>query len=180
MRASRGQRHAPAAAHISSRVACGMPLVAVLVIGALSRAVIAEAASSGYEQTIEQLSDALVSVQTLAKQVAPYDAVFHRDPMRAVVNEQGELVSSAGLRGGLSVQGIIWSDQHPLAVVDDELVAQGEAVGPYTIVEIRPDGVVARYGENTISVPLDRGIEPPASQALPTPPSPHPAEAGSP
>ena len=150
-----------------------MPLVAMLVVmGLLSRATLAEAASTGYERTIEQLTQALTSVQTLAKQVAPYDAVFHRDPTRAVVNEQGELVSSAGLRGGLSVQGIIWSDQRPLAVVDDELVAQGAVLGPYTIVEIRPDSVVARYGENTISVPLDRGITPRESQSIPatTPP----------
>ena len=141
-----------------------------------------EAASAGDEQTIQQLSQALESAQSLAKQAAPYDAVFRRDPTRALVNEQGELVTSTGLHGGLAVQGIIWSDHHPLAVVDDELVAPGEVVGPYTVTEIKPDGLTAASSTDTVFVPLDRGIAPRESPATATPSSssPIPSEASSP
>ena len=144
-----------------------------------------EAASAGDEQSIQQLSQALETVQSLAKQAAPYDAVFRRDPTRALVNEQGELVTSTGLHSGLAVQGIIWSDHHPLAVVDDELVAPGEVVGPYTVTEIKPDGLTAASSTDTVFVPLDRGIAPhEESQATATPapssnPSPAPSEASS-
>ncbi len=137
-----------------------------------------EAASAGGERTIQQLAQALNSVRSLTKQVPPYDAVFHRDPMRAIVNDRGEMVTSAGLHGGLSIQGIIWSDQRPLAVVDDELVAQGEVIGPYTITEIKPNGVMAASSTDTVFVPMDRGIEPPASTVIPdnsAPPSPAPS-----
>ena len=126
-----------------------------------------EAASGGDEQVTQQLSQALASVRSLATQVVPYDAVFRRDPTRALVNEQGELMTSTGLHGGLAVQGIIWSDQRPLAVVDDELVAQGDVVGPYTVTEIKPDGLIAASSAETVFIPLDRGIEPRESRAIP-------------
>jgi hypothetical protein len=59
----------------------------------------------------------------------------------------------------LSVQGIIWSDERPLAVIDDELFAQGDAIGPYTILQIRHEGVIVQRDADYLFVPLDRGLE---------------------
>ena len=88
-----------------------------------------------------------------------YDVVFRRDPMRSLIDARGQLVTSAGLGGGLSVQGIIWSEERPLAVIDDALFAAGDTVGAYKILQIRPDGVIAQHGQEALLIPLDRGLQ---------------------
>lgn len=117
------------------------------------------AASPGHQQIANQLSESIETCRGLASQGSGYDAVFRRDPMRALVDSQGRLVTSAGLHGGLSIEGIIWSPDRPLAVIDDELFAKGDTVGPYTIAQIRQDGVVVQRGSDFRLIPLDRGLE---------------------
>ena len=124
----------------------------------------AHAATISYERMAAELSQTLESAKTVAQSAdAGYDAVFRRDPMRPLIDGKGNLVTSTGFQGGLSVQGIIWSDERPLAVIDDELFAQGDTVGPYTVERIQFDGVTVRRGEETTFIPLDRGV------SLPTP-----------
>ena len=120
----------------------------------------AEAAQTSYARLTQQLSQAIEKCRGLASQQGlGYDAVFRRDPMRALVDSQGRLVTSAGLHGGFSVEGIIWSPDRPLAVIDDELFAKGDTIGPYTIAQIRQDGVVVQRGSDFRLIPLDRGLE---------------------
>ena len=122
----------------------------------------ARAESSVYQRTAEELSQAMVLSRKLGGQRVPYDVVFRRDPMRACIDAEGHLVSVGSLHGGLSVQGILWSEAHPFVVVDDELFSEGDAIGPFTLLEIRSDGVVAQRDGQTLFIPLDRGIETPA------------------
>ena len=131
-----------------------------LVAGLLLVAATVSAAGAPYEQTAQRLSKALARSRALAGQRAEYDVVFRRDPMQPIIDAEGRLVSTVGLHGGLSVQGVIWSEKHPLAVVDDELLAVGDVVGPYTILEIRADGVIVQRHEQRLRIPLDRGFEP--------------------
>ena len=153
------------------RVACRLLHVAVvlLVAALFLTSHVAESADvspRAYERTANELGQAIQSIDVMHQDAAGgYDAVFRRDPLRPLVDSQGQLISSAGMSGGLSVQGIIWSDERPLAVIDDELFAQGDTVGPYTIVQIRADGVTVRRGDETIAIPLDRGLPPPATSA---------------
>jgi len=135
-------------------VACCMSLVAVLCGSG-----VASAASQDYGRLTEQLSQAIEASRHAAAPGPGYDVVFRRDPMRPLVDAQGRLVTSAGLHGGLSVEGIIWSSDRPLAVIDDELFAKGDTVGPYTIMQIRQDGVVVKRGDDVRLIPLDRGVE---------------------
>ena len=129
------------------------------------------AAPGSYEQITEQLSQAIATYKTLNQQQARYEVVFRRDPMKALVDAQGNLVTSIGLRDGLSVQGVIWSEERPLAIVDDELFAQGDKVADYSIREIRRDGITVQRGTEIQVIPLERGIETQQSappQASPT------------
>lgn len=135
-------------------VACCLSLVAILCGSSLTLA-----ASPSHQQIANQLSEAIEKYRSLTSQGPGYDAVFRRDPMRALVDSQGRLVTSAGLHGGFSVEGIIWSPDRPLAVIDDELFAKGDIVGPYTIRQIRQAGVVVQRGNDFLLIPLDRGIE---------------------
>ena len=125
-----------------------------------------EAAQNDYGRLAEQLSQAIEESRHAAAPRPGYDVVFRRDPMRALVDAQGRLVTSAGLHGGLSVEGIIWSTDRPLAVIDDELVAKGDTVGPYTILQIRQDGVVVQRDNDFRLIPLDRGVETQTERAV--------------
>ena len=115
----------------------------------------------GYERIAQQLSQALETSNALARETAPYDAFFRRDPMRALVDAQGQLVTSTGLRSGYVVQGIIWSEDRPLAVLDDELLREGDMIGPYFILQIQSVGLVVQRGTDVFFVPLDRGVDRP-------------------
>ena len=129
-----------------------------LLLVALLCPVAAEAKTEDSNRMTQELAQATAAVRDLAKRCPKYDAVFRRDPMRPLVDAQGRLVGSTGLTNGLSVQGIIWSDAHPLAVADDELFPEGAEIGPYTILKITPDGVLAQRDGDTLTIPLDRGL----------------------
>ena len=134
----------------------------VLMLGLAPPVLAAVVTPQTCERLTEQLRQAIAECRRLAQEVAPYDAVFCRDPLRPLVDAQGQVVAWGGLRGGLSVQGVIWSEDRPMAVIDDELFRQGDMVGPYSIVSIQPDGVVVhRHQGETLFVPLDRGLETP-------------------
>ena len=151
---------------------CQHHVVRASALLALCFGAAAEAMPSDYTRAVEQLSRALQEYQNLAQRMTPYDVVFRRDPMQPLVNEQGELMSSSGLSSGYAVQGIIWSDERPLVVIDDELYPAGATVGPYVIVQVLPDGVMAQRGEDkAIFIPLDRGLSLPQE---------HPAAASAP
>ena len=141
-------------------VVCRLSLVVGLVLCALSRPVMARVVMPRhFAQLTEQLAQAIDTCKRLHQELVGYDVVFRRDPMRPLIDAHGELVSSSGMSGGFSVQGIIWSDEHPLAVIDDELFAEGDVVGPYTLLTIQSGGVVVQHGAETLFIPLDRGIE---------------------
>jgi hypothetical protein len=138
-------------------------VAASAVLVAPASAFLAASAQAGvsprdYQRLIEQLSDTTESRKRASQQMIAYDVVFRRDPMRPVVDAQGGLLSPAALHDGLSVQGIIWSEAHPLAVIEGDIFSVGERVGPYTILEIKPSGVVAQRGNEMLFIPLDRGV----------------------
>ena len=112
-------------------------------------------------KVLEELGRSLAVSDTFSGQVNSYDVVFRRDPMQPLLNKDGDLIASSGMRGGLSVQGIIWSDEHPLVVVDNELFGVGAEVGPYLIAQIQQSGIIVIRGNHELFIPLDRGVEPP-------------------
>ena len=119
----------------------------------------AAADGGGNRRALNELREAMQAVRVQQQRFAPYDAVFRRDPLQAIIDDRGQLISSAGLSGGLSVQGIIWSSERPLAVIDDTLVAAGETAGPYSVVDIQPDRVLVQRGDERLWIPLDRGVD---------------------
>lgn len=144
--------------HITPGGQAGEPARATVALATRSvgqAPVNAKGSTASYEQTAEELAQAVESAQALEAQAGGYDAVFNRDPMKALIDAQGRVVSTSGFSGGLAVQGIMWSQERPLAVVDDELYATGDSVGPYTIVEIQQEGVVVARDGKTVFVPLD-------------------------
>ena len=132
--------------------------LAFLVTLFLSQSVFAEGSPKESQEIMEQLRQATTTAQDLSNRAGKYDVVFRRDPMRPLIDAQGRVTASAMQGGGLSIQGIIWSEEHPLVIIDDELYGQGDVVGNYTIVKIQQDGLLAKSGDQTLRVPLDRGV----------------------
>lgn len=143
------------------RVASVLPAVlcVVLIAVAMSFMHAVQANPRAYERLANDLAQSLEQSEEFHGQLTGYQAVFRRDPMRPLINQHGDLVSSTGLQQGLLVQGIIWSEENPLAVIDDELFKEGDAVGPYTIVEIQTEGLIAQHGGEPMFIPLERGAE---------------------
>jgi len=117
----------------------------------------ASAAPDKYSRTAEELSQAIATYQKLNAQQEKYEVAFRRDPLRPLVDAQGNLLSSAGLHDGLWVQGIIWSPERPLAVIEGELFGPGDTLDQYTILEVRQDGVLVQGGNGeTEFIPMER------------------------
>ena len=137
-------------------------LLGGLIVGGACLLIIpvaAQAVPEECERVAAQLSDALDRARLLFQQREGYGVVFRRDPMRPLIDATGREVGFLEAQGGLSVQGIIWSERRPLAVDDDELFAEGDVVGPYKILEIRKDGIVAQLeDQQRVFIPLDRGV----------------------
>ena len=65
-----------------------------------------------------------------------------------------------GVSGGrVELDGIVYSEANPIAVINGRPVRPGAVVGGYTVLEIREDGVVLGYGTRSIFLGLKRGPE---------------------
>ncbi len=133
--------------------ACGSWLVAACV--GWSPTASADAIPKDDRQLVHELSQAVDAARRFSAQTPPFDAVFRRNPMQPLVNDKGEPMGMATSHDGPAVQGIIWSEEHPLVIIDDELMGKGAVMGPYTISEIRSDGVVVAYKGETLFIPLN-------------------------
>ena len=59
--------------------------------------------------------------------------------------------SAAGVRG-LTLSGILWDPQKPIAILNDQMVSVGDELDDYQVLEIRPDRVLLSDGTETIQL----------------------------
>lgn len=111
-----------------------------------------------YNETIDKLTRSIAAARALSDQMIAFDAIFRRDPMNPLVDSKGAIVSASGMQDGYGVQGIIWSDVHPIVIVDDELFDEGDTVGPFTIRKIQKDGITVDRGSGSFFIPIDRAV----------------------
>ncbi len=52
----------------------------------------------------------------------------------------------------LVLQGIFWDETNPKAVLNDRVLGQGDALGAYKVMEIKPSSVVLLMGEKKIEL----------------------------
>ena len=135
------------------------PLQLDVKVTALLRGALERAAPKEVDHPAKKLSQKIQAYRDLSAQRAGYDVVFHRDLMRVLINDQGRVVVPGGLRSGLSVVGIIWSPERPFVVVDQELFSEGQTIGPYTVLKIEQDGVIAKKHDEQLWVPLARSTQ---------------------
>ena len=107
-----------------------------------------------FEQLTQQLSTVAEECRTIPSQQAGYDVGFGRDPMRPLGVGQGQPADLFKMPGGFSLEGIIWSPKAPVAMIDGEFYRRGEGVGPYTLDEIRQNGIFIVRGKDRQWIPL--------------------------
>lgn len=56
---------------------------------------------------------------------------------------------------GLTLTGIIWDKDNPLAIINDSMLRKGDALGANKVIEIRPDSVTLNDGVNNIELTLE-------------------------
>ena len=110
--------------------------------------------TSEHEVMAKALSHSMEVFRKLSEPGSGYNVVLRRDPLEPLIDGQGNVVSATGLHEGLVVQGIIYSEGFKSALVDEQFYFVGDTVGPYRILQIKPDGFLAQDGEKTIFVPL--------------------------
>jgi hypothetical protein len=52
--------------------------------------------------------------------------------------------------------GILWDVNKPAAIINGEVVAKGDSVGSYVVVEVQPDRVILNDGEKDIELRLEK------------------------
>lgn len=112
------------------------------------------AAELHYEQSLKELTGAMADYQKIKAQTVRYEVVFRRDPMRSLIDANGNVLNPAGLEGGFALQGIVRSPNTNLVLVNDQFLGEGDQLGPYKILRIRPEGVTARREKERIFIPL--------------------------
>ena len=105
--------------------------------------------SNGSHTTDAAPSDLLASLpassthDVATQQKAARQTTWRRDPFT-----QG----AAGGNHALSLNGILWNDQQPMAIINDQTVRVGESIEGYTVVEIGKDFVSVTDGTQTIQL----------------------------
>ena len=112
----------------------------------------AEVAPREYERIAKDLSQALGQIPNLAKpEVKNLDElVSRRDPLRPLIDSEGNPVKGTGFSDGPALQGIVRSEGFTRALIDDQLYSEGDAVGPFKLRKIREDGIELE-GEGAVS-----------------------------
>ena len=113
-------------------------------------------ASGGEEVTGEDVESALDSVpeEDLNKQRKRLIMEWGRDPFFGVWGEEGDedqkpedyVDGETKEPSELSLTAISWMPENPIALIDKQLVSEGEFVLGYEVVEIQRDKVILRKG----------------------------------
>lgn len=116
------------------------------------------AASGGPGGEGQAMADQLVYVTNLRQydamrdvQRAVWDKEWGRDPFTAQAS-----LSSSVKAVNLTLQGVLWDEKNPKAVVNEKTLVVGDTVYGYTVVGISPRSVTLKTGEKTIELSVFR------------------------
>ena len=133
----------------------GILLLTMVLALSYSSFTSAEIAPKEYERLTNQLAKTVELYRSLAKQEITLDKMLlRRDPLASLIDAQGNPTAAAGLFDGPVLQGIIRSEGFVRVLIDDQFYAAGDSFGPYTVREIRDDGIDLEQGASTVFVPL--------------------------
>lgn len=89
-----------------------------------------------------------------------YDSRGRKDPFSPPVVKEAEKAGAEVLTG-VRLEGIIWDEKNPMAIINDKVAGIGDTVSGAKVVEIRQNEVVFDVNGQRISVKLilkDEGV----------------------
>ncbi|NOX98066.1 MAG: general secretion pathway protein GspB [Nitrospirae bacterium] len=100
-----------------------------------------EEASKKTASPVERTEKKIAS-KDLTPEPFVYDRKGKRDPFIPLEEtEKGTKLA------WLSLEGILWKPEKPLAIINDQIVSKGDIVQGAEVIKIKEDGVTLRYGE---------------------------------
>ncbi len=101
---------------------------------------------------------AIVAEFTFAEEGFEYDTKGNRDPFVPLVSKGGAYVSDAyGISGinDIRLEGIVWdSAQGSIAIINGEIVKEGQEIGSAKVLRIDKDAVVFEVNREEIRIEL--------------------------
>ena len=76
------------------------------------------------------------------------DAVWGRDPF------SGKIYSAASKGVNLELKGILWDEKSPSALIEGEIVKEGDTIGQYTVIKINKDRVILSDGTKNFELKI--------------------------
>lgn len=104
-----------------------------------------------------------------AAQTFQYDSKGRRDPFTPPV-ESGKPITDAEITGkltelkGIEVQGIIWDEKNPMAMIEDEIITEGQNFRGAKVVDIQEHAVVMEFKGEMVTIRVKEEEEAPAPQ----------------
>ena len=79
-----------------------------------------------------------------------------RDPFEPLISKAGFILIPKEVDiTGLAIQGIIYSEDLPLAIVSGEVVKQGDYIGDYSVAQIEVKRVILKKGNESFILTLE-------------------------
>ncbi|MBN3040523.1 MAG: hypothetical protein JW867_05305 [Candidatus Omnitrophica bacterium] len=89
----------------------------------------------------------------------PFDS-NNRDPLSPLIDKSGAILIHKEVDlEGLNLKGIIYSNTAPLAIINDEVLSEGQEVGGYIILEISEKEVKLQKGNEGFTLKLEEEWE---------------------
>ncbi|MFH1519462.1 MAG: hypothetical protein ABIE75_02700 [Candidatus Omnitrophota bacterium] len=83
-----------------------------------------------------------------------------RDPFSPLVSKNGTILIWKEIDlNGLTLKGIIYSQEAPLAIVNDEVLEPGAAIGEYRVLEIEEKRIILKKGNEEFILELEQEEE---------------------
>jgi len=82
--------------------------------------------------------------------------ITDRDPFSPLISKSGVLLIPREIDlGGLAIKGIIYSQDSPVAIINDEVVGRGEKIGDYLVLEIEEKRVILKKDDQEFILKLE-------------------------
>lgn len=122
----------------------------------------APSTSTDLVDAAQSLSDQLVVVTNIRlydkirkERVKLWDREWERDPFAAP-----QVMASLVKAVNLTLNGILWDENTPRAIVNEKTLHKGDTIYGYTVLDIKPRSVLLKTGEKNIELQVFRAVIP--------------------
>lgn len=98
----------------------------------------------------------IISGGFFIKGASGMDEAVKRDPFMPLVSKSGVILIPREINiVGMSLKGIIYSEDNPVAIINDEVLKVNNKIGEYTVLKIEEKEVLLRKGNRVFTLRLE-------------------------